>query len=67
MTPTELATAACISVPYASQVLRSQRTPSLQMAFQIYDKTGKQFGPLANLTARDIETQRRLIEKAQAA
>ena len=67
MSPTELARAANISVPYASQVLRGIRAPSIHMAFQIYDRTALRFGLLANLTPRDIETQRRLTEKAKAA
>lgn len=68
MTPTELAAAAGISVPYASQILstnpKQRRDPSRAMAFQIYDRTGLRFGPLVNLTAHDIETLRHLEAKA---
>ncbi len=64
MTPTQLSIGAKISVPFASQVLSGQRAPSRAMAFQIYDATGLQFGPLVNLTPNEIETVRRLDAKA---
>ncbi len=68
LTPTELSAKAGISVPYASQLLSGQRvSTSLGMAFKIYDGAGLQFGPLANLTPRDVEAMRALIEKAKAA
>lgn len=68
MTPTELAEKAGISVPYASQLLSGERKgSSLAMAFKIYDAAGLQFGPLSNLTAKDIEAMRKLVEKARAA
>lgn len=68
MTPTELADKAGISVPYASQLLSGERKgASLSMAFKIYDATGLQFGPLANLTPKDVEAMRKLVEKAKAA
>ena len=67
MTPTELAAKASISVPYASQLLTGQRkSTSLRMALQIYDAAGLQFGPLVNLSPRDITAMRKLIEKAAA-
>lgn len=59
MTPTELATAANISVPYASQLLsddpEQRREPSLRMALKVYAATGLQFGFLKGLTPEQIE------------
>jgi transcriptional regulator with XRE-family HTH domain len=66
MSPTELASAASISVPYASQLLSGKRGASVETAFRVYDATGLQFGPLVNLSPADIEMQRKLIEKAAA-
>jgi hypothetical protein len=68
MTPTQLSKAVGISVPFASQLLSDppKRNPSLEKAFQIYDLTGLQLGALANLTAKEIEMQRRLAEKQAA-
>lgn len=58
MTPTELATAADISVPYASQLLSGERGASLTTAISIYDKTGLQFGILKDLPKETIEQLR---------
>lgn len=59
LSPTELAEKAGISVPYASQLLRGKRTPTLGFALQIYERTGLQFGVLTGLTAEEIEPLRR--------
>lgn len=67
MTPTELSEATGLSVPYASQLLTGKRGASLGTAFKVYDATKLQFGPLHNLTAREIEAMRKLVEKAKAA
>lgn len=61
LSPTELAGKSGISVPYASQVLRGKRIPSLTIALQIYDKTGLQFGFLRGLTTDEIEPLRRKV------
>lgn len=53
-TPTTLAAAAGISVPYASQILSGSRVPTWEMAVAIYRKTGKKFGPLANLSDETV-------------
>jgi transcriptional regulator with XRE-family HTH domain len=58
MTPTELAEAAKISVPYASQLLSGERGASLGMAIKIYDATGLQFGILKDLPSETIEQLR---------
>jgi hypothetical protein len=65
MTPTELSQLADISVPYASQLLSDnllqRRTPSLQLALKIYDKTGLQLGFLTGLKPEEIEPLRRKV------
>lgn len=60
ITPTALSEVAGISVPYASQILNGRRIPSRQMALAIYHKTGRRFGPLAQLSAEDIATLARI-------
>ena len=54
----ELAERAAISESYATQVLDGSRTPSLAMAFQIYDATKLQFGLLKGLSEATIEELR---------
>lgn len=63
-TPTALSKAASISVPYASQIIAGLRTPSLQMAIQIFDATGHKFGPLVGLGKSEIETARKMAKAA---
>lgn len=59
MSPTELSTAAGISVPYASQLLsddpKQKREPSLEMALRVYSATGLQLGILRELTPEQIK------------
>lgn len=62
--PTEFATAAGISVPYASQILRGERTPSQQLAISIYRKTGRKFGPIAQATDEEIDVLERVQDRA---
>lgn len=54
MPPSDLATAAGISVPYASQLLSSnpaqRRTPSRPLAIHIFRKTGWRHPSIAELT-----------------
>jgi plasmid maintenance system antidote protein VapI len=64
MSPTELSAAAGISVPFASQILSGKRKPSRPMAVQIFRRTGQKFGPLSNLTDREIDQLERLDAKA---
>jgi transcriptional regulator with XRE-family HTH domain len=61
ITPTELAKAAEISVPYAWQIVNGKRPPSLEMAIRIFDKTGIQFGALEGLTADEIAAARKMV------
>ena len=62
--PTEFAAAAGISVPYASQILRGERTPSQQLAISIYRKTGRKFGPIAKATDEEIDVLERVQDRA---
>ena len=64
LTPTKLAKAASISVPYAWQILNGKRTPTLPMALRIYDATNEQIGPLEGLNKRDIEAARKMASAA---
>jgi transcriptional regulator with XRE-family HTH domain len=60
LSPTELAKLAGISVPYASQLLTGARAkPSLELALQIYDRTGYQFGILDGLAPDEVEILRK--------
>lgn len=53
-TPTSLAKALSISVPYASQILSGKRDMSRDMAVQLFRKTGEKLGPIAKATDREI-------------
>jgi plasmid maintenance system antidote protein VapI len=64
VTPTQLATAIGISVPYAWQLLKGDRPVSLEMALRIFDATAMQLGPLTDLTAAEIETARKMVRAA---
>lgn len=59
-TPTELAAAAGISVPYASQIMSGERIPPVATAISIYRKTGLKFGPIADANEEDIEAAARI-------
>lgn len=63
-TPTELSASAGISVSYASEILSGTRKPSRALALRIYEKAGLKFGPLANLTAQEIEFLAGIQDKA---
>lgn len=56
----ELATAADISMSYASEILNNKRAPSRALAIGIFRKTGRKFGPIAHLSDDDIETLERI-------
>lgn len=59
-TPTAFAAQAGISVPYASQLLSGARVPSRSLAIAIFQKTGRKFGPVSDLTDDDIATLARI-------
>ena len=53
-TPTKFAEAAGISIPYACQLLSGKRKPSQSLAISIFRRTGRKFGPIANLSDETI-------------
>ena len=59
LSPTDLAKRARISVPYASQLLKGRRMPSLELALRIYGETGVQLGLLEGLTPDEIDVMRK--------
>lgn len=64
MTPTELAKAVGISVPYAWQILNGKRPTTIDMALRIFDATGAKVGPIAGLSANEIKTARKIASAA---
>jgi hypothetical protein len=48
--PTALATATGISVPYASQVIKGGRTPARRLAIHIFRRTGWRHDSIADLS-----------------
>lgn len=53
-TPTQLASAAGISIPYASQILANKRTPARALAIHIMRRTGWRHSSIASLTDDQI-------------
>lgn len=64
ITPTQLAKAIDISVPYAWQLLKGDRPVSLELALRIFDATSMQLGPIASLNVDEIETARKMVKAA---
>ena len=64
ITPTQLANAVGISVPYAWQLLKGDRPVSLEMAVRIFDATKLQLGPLEGLSPSEITTARKIVSTA---
>lgn len=56
ITPTALAEAAGISLPYASQIISGKRTPNRQLAIHILRKSGWRHPAIAHLTEEQIAT-----------
>lgn len=59
LTYKELAAKAGISESYATQLLDGTRKGSLELALQIYDRTGERFGILVGLSEDAIGELRR--------
>lgn len=55
-TPTTLASATGISIPYASQILSGKRPPSRPLAIHIFRQTGWKHPLIADLTPEQIDT-----------
>ena len=62
ITPAELVRRCGIHRVYAWQLLKGGRKPSLELALQIYDKTGEQLGLLEGLSPDEIQ----VMQKAAA-
>jgi transcriptional regulator with XRE-family HTH domain len=63
LTPTNLARAAGISVPYASQILSGVKTPPAATAIRIFRATGQRFGAISDATEDEIA----VLERFQGA
>lgn len=63
-TPTEIANATGKTEAFARMVMAGTRDPSLPVALRIYDELGAQYGPLAKLSKREIETARKMAKAA---
>lgn len=63
LTPTNLAKAAGISVPYASQILSGVKTPTQATAIRIFRTTGMRFGAIVEATEDEIA----VLERFQGA
>lgn len=53
-----------ISAPYASQLSRGVRTPSLSLALRIYRQLDVKMGPLVGASKAEIATLERVAERA---
>jgi plasmid maintenance system antidote protein VapI len=57
--PTDLARAAGISVPYASQIISGAKPLHRSLAIKIWDEFKLKLGPIAEASDEDIEVLRR--------
>lgn len=60
LTPTKLAAAGGISLPFASQILSGARRPSQHTALRIFRVIGAKFGPLDGMDDADVRHLDRL-------
>ena len=60
ITPTSLAKAVAISVPYASQIISGKRQPPRSLAIFIFRSTGWRAPVIADLSDDDMETFERV-------
>lgn len=60
---TDFAAKAGISIGYASQIVAGQRTPTVEMALNIYRRTGRQFGILVGATPAEAKALVRCAER----
>ena len=64
LTPTGLANALSISVPYASQLLGGSREMPRDLAIKLYRATGLKMGPIADASDEQIETLEQFPDRA---
>ena len=67
LTISALRDATGISKSYASEILNGQRKPSAGLACRIFRKTGHKIGPIAGLSADQIEAVERGLNALAAA
>lgn len=60
MSPTELSKATGISVPYASQILTTDRVPSRPLAIHIFRQTGWRHPRISELSEEQLEMLERI-------
>jgi hypothetical protein len=63
LTPTGLAKAIDVSVPFASQLLSGARKTNVPTAIRIFRATGHRLGPIAEATVEEID----VLERFQGA
>jgi len=56
-----------VSQPYASQISRGVRTPSLRLAIRIYRELGVKLGPIAGASSAEIRTLEKVGARSIAA
>ena len=66
-TPTELAKAADISVPYASQLISGKRPWPVSLAIKAFRETGTRFGPILAASDDEIEVLERFTPDTRVA
>jgi transcriptional regulator with XRE-family HTH domain len=59
--PTDLAEKLQISTPYASQLLSGARVPKLELALDMFKRSGVKLGPLKGKSDEEIETLRKAL------
>lgn len=67
LTPTDLAKAADISLPYASQLLGGKRPWPVLLAIKAFRTTGRRFGPIVAASDDEIEVLARFTPETRAA
>lgn len=58
--PNTIAEAGGVTAAYARMMLAGTRKPSLPVALRIYDATGVQLGPIADLSRSQIDVARQM-------
>jgi hypothetical protein len=58
--PNVIAAAGNVTPAYARMMIAGTRKPSLPLAIKIYDATGVQLGPIAELSRSQIEVARQM-------
>lgn len=59
--PVQIAEAGGVTPAYVRMMMAGKRKPSLGLALRIYDATGVQLGPIADLTRAQISVARQMV------